>query len=211
MEYVTIDMDLADRILPSYCCISAITWENGNMSNVYSSYVYPDCDIEEFMLARHGITNKDVDAAPNMANVWGEVSQMISDKLVFFVNGSKDVDMLLRRLDVDYLNTPNFEYGSILSICKRTWKDISKYDFATVTTELEISSSHYNSLNDAISMGMIINKAIEEHKASDVRDLFNKIGYAGGYVIGGHKVVYQARKDKKSKEYYPQPVIKQDQ
>ena len=38
MEYVTIDMDLADRILPSYCCISAITWENGNMSNVISSF-----------------------------------------------------------------------------------------------------------------------------------------------------------------------------
>ena len=208
MEYITMDMDLADRILPSYCCISAILWEDGNMKDVYSSYVYPDCDIEEFMLARHGITNKDVDTAPTMPNVWAEISHIIDGKLVFFVNGSKDVDMLLRRLDVDYLKTPNFEYGSVLSICKRTWDNISKYDFATITTELEVSSSHYNSLSDAISMGMIINKALEQHEVSNVQELFNKIGYAGGYVVGGNKVVYRARKDKKSKEFYQLPIIK---
>lgn len=208
MEYITIDMDLADRILPSYCCVSVITWEDGNMKDVYSSYIYPDCDIEDFMLARHGITNKDVDAAPTMSNVWCEISKIIEGKLVFFVNGSKDVDMLLRRLDVDYLETPSFNYGSIISICKRTWDNLSKYDFATITSELGISTSHYNSLNDAIAMGMIINRAMEYHNAEDVTELFNKIGYAGGYVIGCRKVTYKALKDKKSKEYYPRVMSK---
>jgi DNA polymerase III epsilon subunit-like protein len=121
---------------------------------------------------------------------------------VFFVNGSKDVDMLITRLGVDYLSIPSFKYASIISICKRTWKDISKYNLATITSELEISSKHYNSLEDAISMGLIINKALEYHQASDIEDLFSKIGFAGGYVFSGQKVVYRARKDKKSKQYY---------
>lgn len=202
MEYVTIDFDIADRILPSYCCISAITWKNGIMSDVYSSYIYPDCDIEKFMKDRHGIDNKDVETAPTMTNVWNEVKNIIEDKLVFFVNGAKDIDMLIKRLEVDYLEMPNLQYASLISICKRTWKNISKYNMSTITSELNITSKHYNSMDDAISMGIIINKSLEIHKVSSLDDLFNKIGYAGGYIISGQKVVYRARKDKKSKEYY---------
>lgn len=202
MEYITIDFDIADRILPSYCCISVITWKDGIMTDVYSSYIYPDCDIEEFMANRHGILNIDVEEAPTMQNVWKEVQDIIKDKLVFFVNGAKDVDMLIKRLGVDYLSVPDFKYASIISMCKRTWKDLSRYDLATITSELGITSKHYNSMDDAISMGMLINKSLEIHKASNIEELFNKIGFAGGYIISGHKVVYRARKDKKSKEFY---------
>lgn len=200
--FYTIDLELADRILPSYCCISIIQWSDGIIKNVYSSLLYPDCDIEEYMQKRHGIKAKDLKDAPTFANVWNELFPIIKGKMIFFANGAKEVAMLQQRLAADYLSMPNFKYGSVMSICRRTWDNISKYNMETVTSELNISSTHFNSLNDAVSMGIIIGKSMEYHKVDTVVALFDKIGYSGGYIIGNTKVPYRAIKDKRSGEFY---------
>ena len=197
MEYITINFEVADRYLPSYCSVAAIKWENDEIEDVFETYLYPDCEIESFFNNRHNITNKMVEQAPKLYDVWTELSQFIGEGPAFFVNGSKDIDALMQRVAVDNLACPDMEYGSIISLFKRTWPDkkLDKYTLPNMLHALEIDSKSYDATQDAISMGIIIRKAKEKQKVSSIQDLFNVTGYACGVIISGRKYVCRAKKN----------------
>lgn len=224
MQFVTMDFNLADRILKSPYCISVISWTDGVIDDIYSSYISPDCDIEEAMIRKNHI-EYDFSKAPSLPDVWSEVSSIISGQTVFFPNGSGNVGDLIERLGVDYLTMPDMNYASFFSMVSRVWPDLSEklitewskkkkecgtnnvktvkeYNFTTISEHFETESRHYNSLDNPLSMGNVINKALAKTGSEDPERLFEVCGYAGGIVTGGHKVCYRSVKEKKSKEYY---------
>ena len=73
MHFVTLDMELADRILPSICSITIIEWNDNNIVNIIDTYINPDCEVEEFFADRHGITNEMLKDAPTLPEKWIEI------------------------------------------------------------------------------------------------------------------------------------------
>ena len=49
MEFVTLDMEIADRIYPALCSICLIKWKDGKIETTYSSLINPELEIEPFM------------------------------------------------------------------------------------------------------------------------------------------------------------------
>ena len=229
MQFVTMDFNLADRFLKSPYCISAISWTDGEIDDIYCSFVSPECDIEDTLIEKNHITY-DLSNAPVLADIWPDICKIIQEKTVFFPTGTGNVSDLIERLAVDYLTIPDIDYASFFSMVSRVWPELSKkiinswpkkyselkntsedviktmtvkeYNFTVVADYFQMNSRLYNNLNNPLNMGAIINKALKKTNAKDTDRLFEICGYAGGIVTGGRKFHYRSVKEKKSGEYY---------
>lgn len=197
MEYLTLDIELADRILPSICSITIRGWEDGINTNIFSTLINPDCEIEDFLTKRHGITQEMVRNAPTLPEIWREIYDLLENKLVFAHFANDVIQKLMLRASVDYLNLPNLKYGCTASIAKRTWQGQNDYKLNALSEALNITKIHNNSKEDSLTVGIIINKAMEVHDVTSIVSLFEKIGFAGGQIKDNTKTCYRAIKNKK--------------
>lgn len=225
MQFITMDFNLADRILKSPYCLSLVSWEGGRIEDIYSTFIAPDCDVED-VLAKKNHIMYDLSKAPSLPDIWPEVGKIIEGKTVFFPDGTSNVSDLIERLAVDYLVMPEISYASYFSMVARVWPELSKvmitkwpkptankeetrlsktvkeYNFTEIGKYFNVEPRQYNNLDNPLNMGLVINKALDKVDTESVERLFDLCGYAGGIVTGGQKFHYRAVKEKKSGEYY---------
>ena len=183
-DFLTMDMEYADRVLPSICSLSILSWKDGEIIDIFTTLINPDCEIESFMKDRHGIT---------------DIEELLSNNIVFMHGAAHAFSSLLIRTDVDYLKIPNLVYGCTMSLSRRVWKGLNDYRLSSVTEKLDITKLHNNSLEDAKSVGQIVCKALDKRKAKNIFELFDEVGYAGGRIRDNKKEIYRAAKDKDEK------------
>lgn len=198
MRFVTLDMEIADRMLDSICSITLMEWDDGRLVNVFDTYISPDCEIEEFFADRHGITNEMLKDAPPLREKWVDIYDFMDGKMVFAHFANQTVKMLKRRAITDCLNMPNMRFGCTASIARRTWPGLDDYRLPALTEMLGISKKHYNSYEDARSIARIVEMAADIHESRTCGDLFRSIGYAGGVLVNQNKISYRAVKDRKT-------------
>lgn len=201
MYYLTFDAEIADRFLPSICEIGIIAWQDGIMVSQYHTYVNPDCNVEEFFNERHGISDDFLSKAPFIQNVWIPIYDMLDGNLVFFYDPNRMIKTLSDTCTVNQLNLPDFRYASVSSISRRLWKGLDDYRIINVTEWMGLTHSHNSAIEDAKSVGLLINEAIKDAGCEDVEELFHAVGYAGGEVSRGRKLPYRAYMDKKNGGY----------
>lgn len=116
--FVTMDLEIADRLLPSICSIAIITWENGKIIDEFYTLIQPDCEVEDFFKDRHALTDEELSLAPTLPEKWIEIYDRLENKTVFCYRPNQIIKTLIERANVEKLNVPNFLYGSVESICK---------------------------------------------------------------------------------------------
>ena len=199
--FVTVDAEIADRILPSICSISILTWEDGKIINEFSSLINPDCEVEAFFNDRHGLSDNELRNAPTLQEKWIEIFDLLEHKTVFCYDPNQFFRTLIQKAQLEQLNLPNLNYGSVKSICKRTWHGLDDYSLPNITNKLNITNVHNNSYEDAKSLGKIIYKSAEYLDLNSPYDLFRAIGFAGGYIRNNKKIPYRAVKSDDKKFY----------
>lgn len=203
MKYVTLDMELADRMLPSICSITIIEWEDGKITKILDTYINPDCEVESFFSDRHGITNEMLIDAPTLPEKWIEIYDALNHKMVFSHFANRTIKALKQRASVDQLLMPNMRFGDSASIAKRTWPRLEDYRLPYLTEILNITKFHNNSYEDAKSVAKIVDMSAELYDVYSSGELFKTIGYAGGIIKNQEKISYKAIKDKKNNIYIP--------
>lgn len=198
-DFITVDMEYADRMLPSICSISIVSWKNDEIVDIFSSLINPDCEIESFLKDRHGITDDMVKNAPSLPSLWPDICKILDGNIVFMHSAARAFSSIIVRADVDYLTVPNLNYGCTFSLARRVWPGLDDYRLPNVTEYLGITKLHNHSLEDAKSVGIIVSKAMKEKNAKTVIELFNKVGFAGGRIKDNKKQIYRAVKNKKEK------------
>lgn len=201
MNFVTLDMELADRMLPSICSITIIEWEDNKIINILDTYINPDCEVEEFFADRHGITNEMLKDAPTLPEKWIEIYDALDHKMVFAHNANRTIKALKQRASIDLLKMPNLRFGDTASIARRTWPGMDSYRLPELTESLNITKYHNNSYEDAKSVAKIVNMSSELFDADTPGELFRIIGYAGGIIRNQEKISYRAVKDKENDIY----------
>lgn len=201
MHFVTLDMELADRMLPSICSITIIEWNDNNIVNIIDTYINPDCEVEEFFADRHGITNEMLKDAPTLPEKWIEIYDALDHKMVFAHNANRTIKALKQRASVDLLKMPDLRFGDTASLARRTWPGLDSYRLQELTETLNITKFHNNSYEDAKSVAKIVNMASELFDANSPGELFRLSGYAGGIMRNQEKLSYRAVKDKKNDIY----------
>lgn len=196
MKYTTMDIEFADVILPSICSITILDWEEGEIVKSFSTLINPDCEVEDFLFQRHGLTYENLQDKPTLPMVWKQIYDMLSDKIVFIHNANVTVSALKRDADIEYLNMPNFIFCCTASLSNRVWPHFRNSSLQYVTERLGITDKHFNSFEDAKSVGIIVKMAMEDLEVNNLYDFFTKVGFAGGMFIDGERKIYRAKKYK---------------
>lgn len=196
MEFTTFDIEFADVILPSICSIAIIDWKDGEIINEYSTKINPDCEIEDFLKDRHGLTMEDLKNSPTLPEIWIEIYDRLENKIVFGHNANRNVRALRESANILYLNMPTFIYCCTASLSKKLWPYLNDFSLPYISERLGINNVHYNSYEDAKSVGRIINKAIEDTGVKSISEMFSLVGFSGGLIDNKEKSVYRAIKRK---------------
>ena len=180
--FLTMDLEIADRLFPSICSIAIITWEDGKAIKKASSLVFPDCPVEDFFKDRHKITDRELINAPTLPEIWVPLYDMLQGNLVFCHKPNQIIKTLIDRAYLDQLNLPFFRYGSVESICRRTWQKLPNYNLPFIKKVRNILSKDYDAVVDAESIGILIHQSMDYFQVKRIDDLFSAIGFAGGIV-----------------------------
>lgn len=194
VDFVTMDFEYADRILPSICSMTIFHWYQGKVVKTFDQYINPDCEIEDFFIDRHGITNEMVKDSPTLPQLWKEIYEMLDNKLIFMHYANRSVVDLQIRAMADYLNMPDFVYGDTVSLTRRTWSQIKEFKLVDINKELKLTDKDYDSYHDAFSVAKIVYKSMKKYEVVTIPSLFNKVGYAGGFMLSQNKISYRAVK-----------------
>lgn len=194
MRFTTFDIEFADVLLPSICSISIIDWNDNIIENVYKTMINPDCDIDPFLQDRHKITNEQVQKAPTLPEVWKDIYDHLENRVVFSHYANRNVTSLKNLADINYLNMPPFIFCCSASISRKLWPYFKNDTLPEITERLAINDHHYDSYEDAKSVGYIIQKAMADTETSSLFDFFNQVGFSGGFIEDGEKHIYRAIK-----------------
>ena len=208
IDFVTLDYEYADRILPSICSISIFFWKDKKMVEKYNTLIDPECEIEEFFTNRHLITDEMVKGKPKLRYIWKDIYDMINGHFVFIHNANRSVHDLQVRTLYDHMNMPNFVFLDTHSLAKRTWRHFEEFKLPDLNKRLKLVPKDYNSMHDAVAVAKIVYLALEEHEAKTVQELFSKVGFAGGFMFSGKRIPYRAIK--RDGSFIPRVKIKPD-
>lgn len=201
MEFLSMDIEIAHRALAAICSITILEWHDGKITSGFSTYLNPECDVEDFFQTRHGLTYEMLEQKPYLCEKWIEIYDFLEDKMVFAHSANDRIALLNRRTAADKLNMPNFQYGDTKSIARRTWPGLPDYSLPALVEYLGLGNKHYNSFEDAKNVGKIVLMAAELYDADTPEELFFKMGYAGGRIENKEKISYRSKKDKKNDIY----------
>lgn len=189
------DMELADRYLNSICQISIIEWDNFIPIKEINTYIYPDCDVEEFFLTRHGLTAEHLITAPKLGEKWIEIFNMLENKLVFCHNANQKIKILSNIASSNYLNLPDFSYACTQSIAKRSWPmELDGYKLNDIAKKLDVEYQANNSRNDAMLIANIVQTSISIHQSDSIQSFFESVGFATGRIYNQERIVYTSYK-----------------
>lgn len=194
MRFSTLDIEFADVILPSICSISIIDWDDSGITNQYSTYINPDCEIDEYFKDRHKITLEQTKTSPLIGEAWIDIFNHLENRIIFSHYANRNIRALKSLADINYLNMPPLIYCCSASISRKLWPYFKNDTLPEITERLGISTTHFNSLEDAKSVGYIVKKAMNDMEIDSLPELFDKIGFTGGIVKEGERYIYRAIK-----------------
>lgn len=192
MEYTTLDMEWADVCLPSICSIAILDWKDGEVVSSYYHLVCPDCDYDERLSKRHGLTKEDTSSMPSVSEIWKEIYDHLDGKTVFVANACSRLRSLCRLADSQALRMPNMVYGDVLSLARRCWPWLPCRDLEQTAQRLQIVKKAHEARQDAWAIGRIVEQALAERGLADLDALFDQVGFAGGVVSNGLMIPYRA-------------------
>lgn len=204
MQFLTVDMEVADRILPSICSFTIVRWIDGTPCNWFHTMLNPECDVEDFFADRHGFTNDDLKNSPVLREKWRRIYDILEGSMVFAHYANRTFQMLQRRAEIDYLNMPNFTFADSASIARRCFPGLGDYRLPNVSEKLEITTNHNDSYTDAHTVAAIIMKALEKEEVSSCDELFKKVGFVGGKYENQKKILVRPKRDVINGIYVPQ-------
>lgn len=194
MRFTTFDIEFADVILPSICSISIVDWDDSGIINQYTTTINPDCEIDEYFKDRHGINLEQTKNSPLIGEAWIDIFNHLENKIVFSHYANRNIRALKSLADINYLNMPPLIYCCSASISRKLWPYFKNDTLPEVTERLGITSTHFDSLEDAKSVGYIVKRAMADLEITSLSELFDKIGFTGGVVKEGERYIFRAIK-----------------
>lgn len=161
--YAALDLEMTgldpkqDRIIE----IGTVLVENGEIRKTFSSFVNPHCRLSEQIIHLTGITQKEVDAAPEMEEVLPLLSELLGEKSLLGHRILSDYSFL-KRAFVNR-NLP-FERKGIdtLKLARKYLPFLSSKRLPDVCAHYEIVQQSHRALSDAVSAHLIYQKMKQE-------------------------------------------------
>ena len=171
-KFVVVDIETANPDLTSICQIGIAVFENGELIEQWESLINPNAYFDEMNIYIHGITPSMVRNSPTIKQVESKIKGYFADNVVCSYGAFDRVS--LTRIFPDLQN----KWLDIMRVVRRSWDNkfsIKGYGLSKVAKHLKIEQlNHHQALDDAITAGKVLNKAIED-SSSDLDYWFDRV------------------------------------
>ncbi|MBK9759035.1 MAG: 3'-5' exonuclease [Flavobacteriales bacterium] len=196
MDFLALDFETATAKWNSPCELGIAVVRGGVVREVRNWLIKPASwpYFSPFNVAVHGIRPEQVAESPTFAGIWEEVFPLLQKSTIVAHNASFDMGVLRGTLASYKIPHPLFQYFCSVSLARRVWPAMPKFDLKTLCTRNGIPLVHHRAGNDAEATAELVIRAGEQHGSASIEDLLIKarlntgVFYPGGHRTPGGKV-----------------------
>ena len=186
MDFVAIDFETATSKWTSICSMGICVVENNIVKEVKEILVKPEpFEFNEYNIAIHGITPKDVLYRKTFDKYWNEIKPYLQNKLVIAHNASFDVGVLTKTLDMFGITLPDFEYLCTVKLSQKAYPELESHKLNALGDSLGIFFSHHTACDDAYACAMVLLHILEAFGIDSKEQLVDKFEIGLGRVFPG--------------------------
>lgn len=162
-DFIALDLETANYDSWSICQAGLAYFKDSMLCDTWSSLVNPECYFDKFNIEIHGITPQMVKNALRLPDLHKLLSEKLSENVVVHHTHFDRTSISALSL---HLNKPIFSCDWLDSsrVCRRVWEEYKQkgYGLKNIALSLGITQEKpHDALDDAITAGHILNKAIE--------------------------------------------------
>jgi DNA polymerase III subunit epsilon len=196
VDLIALDFETATAQLDSPCELGLAVVRGGVVREVHNWLIKPASwpYFSPYNVAVHGIRPEHVADAPTFGEVWEEVRPIMHHATIVAHNASFDMSVLRTTLARCRIPHPLFQYFCSVSMARRVWPAMPKFDLKTLCTRHGIPLKHHRAGNDAEATAELVLRAGQQHRTESVEDLLLKarlnmgVFYPGGHRTPGGKI-----------------------
>lgn len=125
MDFIALDVETANPDLASICQIGIVEFQEGKISSELERLVNPEDYFDGMNVFIHGIDEKDVMGQPTWQEIYKNVSDLLTGKIVVS-HTAFDRTSLLRACEKYGVKPIECNWLDSARVVRRTWADFSK-------------------------------------------------------------------------------------
>lgn len=187
LRYFCIDFETANQEPGSICSVGLVCVKDGTVEKEYYSLVNPETWFDDFCVAVHGITEKDVAAAPKLGEMIEVITPIITEYSSLVAHYSAfDVRHLIGAYHKCNIQLP--ELDNIIctrSVSRRAYPGRISYSLHNLTDLFNCDYEAHNALGDAKACNELFKSCLAHANAHDISDLCKALRIRSGSIHAG--------------------------
>jgi DNA polymerase-3 subunit epsilon len=177
VDFIAFDVETANTTRGSICAIGVALVRDGQVVEVGSTLVNPECEFNGYNIAVNGIGPSDVLDAPTIRQVWPQLYALLDGQRVVAHYASFDVGALRAAAAQAELVGPSFELYCTYRLGRRVWQTLPSHGLGYLGPALGIEFDHHEAGGDAYACARIALEACAASGVSSLDALAAEIGF----------------------------------
>ena len=189
-NFIAIDVETANLGRSSICQIGFVHVHDKNLQGRKRILINPECDFHYICIAKHGIRPADVEEAPTMLDVWGQIQHQTKNSILVSHTGfdSQAFSKVAKKLGLPQLSV---RWADSKQIAKEVWPNLQSYRLDYLAEEFGITFQHHDALEDAVVAAKIVIRALDESN-TDIEEWVSASKHSGRRTTSAsHKIIYR--------------------
>lgn len=152
--------------------IGAVIFKNGEVTNIFSTYVDPECPIPQNIVELTGITDEMVKGAPKTEEAVKSFLDFAGDRILIAHNASFDVGFIKKACE-DYKISFKPTYIDTVALSRFLNPDLKKHKLDVIADYYNLGDfGHHRAYNDAEMLSKIFDVMCQKLKKEGAKDTF---------------------------------------
>lgn len=163
MDFVALDVELANTNLCSICQIGIVRYENGALVEKYCTIIDPQDEFFGMGIRKHSIRSEDVIGKPKFSEIIKPLQSFLNGR-VCISHGGLDKSAIEQACALWELPKPQCIWINSATVVRHTWDQFKKkgYSLESIAEHLEIEYQAHDALEDANTAARVMLAAIEK-------------------------------------------------
>jgi DNA polymerase III epsilon subunit family exonuclease len=172
--FLAVDLEGNGASPPEAIEIAAVHFCELALKNVQSWRIKPEQAITQFARRIHGISNKDVEHAPQFCDVAVDVERTLNDKILVIHNAHVDLDVLTRQL-------PHWRPAQVvdtLKLARALFPELASHALQALITHFQLEETthlgdygkSHNATYDAVGAGLVLIECLERAQSRKLNE-----------------------------------------
>ncbi len=179
MRFTAIDFETANSAPESACSVGIVMFEDGVMSECFSSLIKPHPHFDSFHpgnMRIHHITPDQVKNAPSFRDLESRLRPLLENSVLVAHNAPFDMRVLKSLYTLYGLRAPQVSYFCTVDLSRVLFPHLPHHRLNDVCEYLHVELDHHDALSDARGCALIVANAMNLMGVYEVETMIEQVG-----------------------------------